>query len=455
MDGGGSWNHDAVSSSLRDEHGVDRVDRFLQNVAPHARVLWPEYEALQQYTHLAFGDDTSPAAAAAHRPYMSNFNDTGSCGLRAAMCCFVDKKKKKNGSALAAANQHKNKTRVCHHDLYASRRSTHVGQGYGVYTDDGTTMAAAHCVGMAWDANEGSDSYQYRGNVLADISFGTFQREGYSKNIPGSPMCACVEQMPVVTRDAVACRKATVTNERYTLTNVRGHLVVVQDHVNVSYTDCGVDFKSYYLSSPTTTRAAAKKMNERIVESCNDANSDFLNGRFLVKDTTRQFERPSPDRWIQVAGMGLSYHPVKTRDLARRDAEFRSLLSRSPHGIVLRHCENCLPSHQYIYYKRLTPNLLPPTSINYLDVFLNNWRDYPGFHRKGVHYQLYSTYDDTIRGVNPWTYCNYNKTNIGFPRECGPHGLVPCQWNSYKRNLCHNREYAPISHGFYVEKAPN
>ena len=45
-------------------------------------------------------------------------------------------------------------------------------------------------------------------------------------------------------------------------------------------------------------------------------------------------------------------------------------------------------------------------------------------------FRLYSDYVSTLEDKNRWPYCNYIDPGIGFPRDCGPNGYVPYQWNS-------------------------
>merc|ERR1712129_93212 len=67
-----------------------------------------------------------------------------------------------------------------------------------------------------------------------------------------------------------------------------------------------------------------------------------------------------------------------------------------------------------------------------------------------VDFALYSSYEDALAGTNGWKYCNYDHTNVGFPRDCGPHGWVGDQWNAYPRT------HSSAKHnGFYVEKPEN
>jgi len=64
----------------------------------------------------------------------------------------------------------------------------------------------------------------------------------------------------------------------------------------------------------------------------------------------------------------------------------------------------------------------------------------------GVDFNLYSTYEDAVADVNPWTFCNYNDAQIGFPRDCGPTGYKAHQWNRFYNPSGQNNV------AYYVEK---
>jgi len=36
-----------------------------------------------------------------------------------------------------------------------------------------------------------------------------------------------------------------------------------------------------------------------------------------------------------------------------------------------------------------------------------------------------------LADIEPWSYCNYDSTGIGFPRDCGPTGAVQYQWHNF------------------------
>jgi hypothetical protein len=62
-----------------------------------------------------------------------------------------------------------------------------------------------------------------------------------------------------------------------------------------------------------------------------------------------------------------------------------------------------------------------PDSLNFIDLFQNNWSDQIA-KTMGTDFSLHSSLDDAMADEDPWTYCNYGL--VGFPRDCGPSGYV-------------------------------
>jgi hypothetical protein len=419
MDGVGPLNEGTEADApLHVEAG--RVLRFRSNAADKYRISWPQYEALEIFTEDHYEAGSPPGI-------LDNFE---SCELRAAVCCFTDTR---DSSAISPNAQ------VCDIDLGASRHSSRVYSGFGSLDSD------AYCVGMAW--KEGDDvTNRYKGNMLFDIAYGTFLDEKYTKSIPGAPLCGCVEKMPTIT--AANCRTVEVTDESYTLTSAADSLTITQDaSTNIEYKDCG-DLKTHY-NTINSDSIDQNKLAARITGTC-DADA-YLNKQFFVRDasiaTDRYAHAAGTASWQQVAGMGLSYYPTKTWGMAVRDTEFRRLIGAGPqYKLVYRHCESCLPSHQHIFYKRLTPL---PSGVNFLNYFMNNWVETSN--EMSTDFKLYSTLADAQTDNNAWGYCKFDKTDIGFPGECAPGDhYVPCMWNTYETWQCGN-SYNGKSHGFYVE----
>jgi hypothetical protein len=112
---------------------------------------------------------------------------------------------------------------------------------------------------------------------------------------------------------------------------------------------------------------------------------------------------------------------------------------------------SCKPTHQHIFYVRLSPI---PTTYNFLNLFMNNWTNVNN--TLNMDFELYSNINDALvrNQTGRWQVCNYNDPSgeIGFPRDCDPVTLNICQWNSYTTGMCWGYDYSPVSHGFYVHK---
>mmetsp|Transcript_18236 Transcript_18236/g.30254 ORF Transcript_18236/g.30254 Transcript_18236/m.30254 type:complete len:559 (+) Transcript_18236:54-1730(+) len=445
--GGGPLNNDRESDGADKEMemSANRLKRVKSIVAPNRRITMPEYESYVNYTYISYfggekkleeekfyvGNDTAREIMDNKHPYLPQFNLSSSCQLNSIMCCFTEDRL--NGNL-------EDNTDVCAHDLETSHKSNHVRHGLGVYD----SKVPAYCTAFKWDDDENSASYQYRGNALFDISFGTFLEKGYVKNIPGAPMCSCIEDMPTVTN--AACRKVEVVNEKYSLKYHGSQITIEQENAEVTYSDCGENFKEYHYE--TAMEDKATEIDKHFVESCDDMQTEFLNDIFLIPGTTTQFDVPLTTEWVQVAGKGTSYYPTKTHNVTIRDEEFREHFEASPNGIVYRHCPLCRESHQDIYYRRLT-DVPSSEDFNFINLFMNNWIS--ANNTIHVDFDLFSTYEDAIALQNKWTHCNYDSENVGFPRDCGPTALLSCQWNSYTRRTCGPLEYRTDNHGFYIE----
>jgi len=413
---------------------------FRQNIGSF-RLNWPEYDELEPYVDRAEADYGEA--------YMDNFNFTDSCELHAAMCCFVATR---SGEAITDGN-----VDVCAHDIGSSRHSSRVANGFAFYDGQNTDP---YCVAMTWGEADNDWTNLYKGNALFELSYGTFLDKEYVKNIPGAPMCGCLENMPIVKPTTqLGCVKTAPNGQGPEFEVTSGGVVTMKEgspgSVDIQR-DC--DFTSEYESLHAAKPDMIAKMKKRILDpstTCKTAEEELLNERLYVPGTTEVFDPivdVSTDNWAQFAGNGLSYFHTRYLLDAERRPFFDDLYERSSTKIMYRHCETCIESHRHIFYKRL---IAPVAEFNLLDTLMNNW--YEANNKLGEHFSLHSTYADALAGTNPWTYCNYqepDKENVGFPRDCGPTQYVPCQWNSYKRTMCGHYDYNPYSHGWYIDMSP-
>ncbi|KAI2503558.1 hypothetical protein MHU86_10940 [Fragilaria crotonensis] len=288
FNGEGPFNDNRESDGPEAEMrtGANRLYRINDNVVSSRRILMPTYDSLLNYTYESYfgpgvkdkafydANETAREMVDDFPPYIANFNLTSDCKLKTMMCCFTD-------TRLTTAFE--DNADVCAHDFSMSTFANNVKHGFGVYDSNAPT----YCTAFKWDDDRRSASYQYRGNALFDISFGTFMRKGYVKNIPGAPLCSCIENMPIVTN--AACRKLNVASERYTLNNNGTKISIVQNSVKVTFSDCGQDFKPFHYGASKNVTA---EVDKRIVGSCPASKEKFLNDRFLVTGSSNKFDLP-------------------------------------------------------------------------------------------------------------------------------------------------------------------
>jgi hypothetical protein len=129
-----------------------------------------------------------------------------SCEARVAMCCWVsDRQVDNDGNCALPYDENcvnaepSDNTDVCAVKLGRAQDSNNVRNGVTVFP--GMIEGRTHCHGLAWTDDRLDTSNIFKGNNLFHISaFDHLVKRGYVKNVPGAPMCGCVEQMPFVSR---------------------------------------------------------------------------------------------------------------------------------------------------------------------------------------------------------------------------------------------------------------
>lgn len=188
FDGKTFWNEEVQTdidtivpglASNRLDIDAERIDDLYETVAERVPFAWPKVTNLEN------------------------------CEIRAAMCCWVSDRQANddNGNcktpydtSCADADPSAN-TELCAVDYAKSdaTSSSYVDDGISLfpYNDEGPV----HCHGMAWSNDDMEAGARYRGNNLFYISmYDHMYNRGYVRNIPGAPMCGCVEKMPIVER---------------------------------------------------------------------------------------------------------------------------------------------------------------------------------------------------------------------------------------------------------------
>ena len=412
MDGGTSWNEAQGRDNLKWDmwHAI----KFINSHSSKKRVGWPSYMT------------SKVNADGKGSPHLSNFDLTDSCQSNTVLCCYLGDRFD-NVIETAQAD-------ICYHDIANASKSAHVKRGFTLSRGSETN---AYCVGFLWQ--NGTDSDRYKGNALLAASYMKTNNQGYVKNVPGAPMCACIEQMPVVSK--ADCVDVAVTSETtsvyYNASATSGPKITGNITANVQYGNCGgksLKQKAIDLSID---------LSKRIVDDCAPAAESALNNKFYVTGASNRYYKVNETKWKRVAGQGILFYPYGL-NISIAEVQFRQLFAQSPNRIVYRYCPSCLDSMRNIYYKRKAGRPYPAEK-NFLDLFLNTWSS--ANNTLGVDFDLFSTYQDALAETNAWIYCNYDG-GFGFPRDCGPARNTGNNWNSYTRSGYYSDGF---QNGFYVE----
>lgn len=346
--------------------------------------------------------------------HIKNFHGTDSCHSKAAMCCWV-------GSRDTADSEVVGNTDVCYHDIENSAGSAHVEKGSAVFG----SLGEVKCDGFLWTEDD-----PYRGNLLFKVAMDQGLLSGNVRNIPGAPMCACLEQMPVVTH--ADCTDMTVLQQWEAIYDTTSEILSIQNYGDpqITFNDCdGFGLSDYY---KIKNAGLDYPIDDQFVDSCDDA----IDGA-LEKVAFKKMDQD----WIPVAGKGLLYHKSYT------ELEFNDVWVLSNNQILRRRCLECERDHMDIYYRRFDEDGLPE-GLDLLHVVKNYWRSDPEQvpHNEFMEdFKLYSTYADAKYDVNPWTTCTFN--DKGFPGGCGPTGATSNQYNTFDPE--HNDGQHHVA--FYVE----
>jgi hypothetical protein len=225
--------------------------------------------------------------------YLPSFDpDQDGCEINAAFCCWVQDRQANdnNGNcndpyeSQCIDKDPGDNANFCYTDHARSSPSTHVAGGFSIFgdvvNDKENIEGPIHCHGFAWAQDDTDISGIYKGNNLFYISlYDHMYQRGYVRNAPGSSMCACAENMAVVTRSDCTEIAADETFE-FTFTAATGTFSGTLTETNIEFNACqgangnNNDLDAYY---------------ERLVDEGKQTqeNLDFLR-TVLVGDTPGQ-----------------------------------------------------------------------------------------------------------------------------------------------------------------------
>jgi len=242
---------------LNEEYEPEEIPEFIDNV----------YEGVAQTQLITYPEDHIE----------KNF---GSCQAQSVMCCWVQDRQANDNNGNCEDDDCKDadpadNTDICWVDLESSPGSNHVENGFALF--EGDSEGDAHCHGFAWSNEEDTDttSYRYRGNVLFYVSmYDHLSQRGYVREVPGAPMCACLEQMPAVSESD--CTEMDIT-ETYTFSiDGGGNAAAKITSVDIEYNACTNNELRDRFDELTeegfTTEETRAVFDKRIVQDCDDNN---------------------------------------------------------------------------------------------------------------------------------------------------------------------------------------
>jgi regulation of enolase protein 1 (concanavalin A-like superfamily) len=383
---------------------------------------------------------------------LPNF-DLETCEINAAMCCWPQDRQANDGNGncddpydeKCYDKDPADNTDLCYVDLSRSLEGNRLNSsGHIIFPHDNSNgEGAIHCHGFAWANDEGDFTSRFKANNLFYVSmYDHMHQRGYVRNIPGAPMCACVEQMPTVTRSD--CTQIDV-KEKYKIVHIPD-----MNRFSAEITDIEIDFNSCrgrYNRNNDLHAYVARLTAEGKLRNDQRAGLDKYivgNGRCREATSYEMSEKGympgfyhDDNAWFKVAGSNTLY----ARTIGRE--AFRALLAESPEPkIIWRVCATCVPSHQHIYYRRYKE---VPEDFNLLNALLNSWSNLNNV--QDTDFRLFSTYEDAVNNENPWTFYSFHGDR-GFPYESGPRGKVRDQWRTFSK-YSGKRDVA-----FYVLRSP-
>jgi len=215
--------------------------QFDNNYFDGGTYLNEEYEPVEVDFDDIYNDQAQDTLITYPDDYIEkNFGD---CQAQSVMCCWVqDRYDDGNNNGNCAQDDCKDadpadNTNVCYVEMEAGSASSHVAGGDAIFSPQDNDEGDAHCHGFAWEDDETSKDYRYRGNLLFYVSmYDHLSERGYVREVPGAPMCGCVEKMPVV--EESDCTEGEIDETyRFRFNSNGNHGATISD-VAITYNAC-------------------------------------------------------------------------------------------------------------------------------------------------------------------------------------------------------------------------
>ncbi len=404
----------SASSNLKND--AAKVNEFYLGPGKYGRVSWP-------------GE-------------LPNF---ASCAANTAMCCWPKDRQANDNNGNCATPYDTNcvdkdvadNTNLCFANLNASTQPFQSASGFMAFPDDNANgEGAIHCHGFAWDNNEYDASARYKANNLFYVSmYDHMYVRGYVKNIPGMPMCGCIEQMPIVTRSD--CTQINLS-EDWVVEYDGANFVAKLTKVEINFAACqgrnnrNNDLWAYAARLYDEKRLTPQQFGQvgRVITD----DSQCYHATEYAKHQKGYVTGYEHDRsmYTKVAGRDNMYERPPMGREAFKKAFFQQTLT-APSSlevtsfapgetpIIMRICPDCTATHRKIWYRRLTP---VPANFDLLSNILTYYSGtVPVGNKWKVDFSLHSSYEDAVSGANPWS-CPNDTFNYYAPfvGNCSPSG---------------------------------
>lgn len=245
--------------------------------------------------------------------YLESFNPNqdgdGECNHNAAFCCWVQDRQANdnNGNCNTPYDSQcidkdpGDNANFCYTDHARSSPATHVAGGYSIFgnvkNNQENIEGPIHCHGFAWGNDENDIANRYKGNNFFYVSmYDHMHQRGYVRNAPGSSMCACAENMAVVTR--ADCTEMSV-REKFKVSwdaSNKTLAVSLEDVEDINFNACqgannkNNDLEAYYQKLVDQGRADQDDFDElkqtlvgKENGKCNTAIENFMETKGIIR----------------------------------------------------------------------------------------------------------------------------------------------------------------------------
>jgi hypothetical protein len=283
--GGGKWNY---------EIQTDDGDNVLRQDAARVNKIY-QNEAVEKAI-------TLPMDLPAFNP-----SDVDKCELNAAFCCWVQDRQARDNNGNCGTPYSTNcvdkdpgdNANLCYVEHEKAAVATHMAGGFSIYGDvkrnKENIEGSIHCHGFAWAEDDLDSISVFKGNNLFYVSmYDHMHQRGYVRNVPGATMCACAENMPVVTRSD--CTQVDVElSFEFTYDSGSNAMTASVEVTDFEFNACqgannkNNDLEAYYkklVNTGKATQANLEKLQKILVgaggRKCDAAIESFLASKGIV-----------------------------------------------------------------------------------------------------------------------------------------------------------------------------